>query len=160
MRGANMSNNNQGVSSALSNARRGSAQAQRCVLVVDDNSSILDMLGSALSLIGFQVVKAADGKQAYESFLNHSVDLVITDVQMPVMDGLALTERINRHSPHIPVVIVTGHGWLPDEDCDTQLSVFAVLNKPFRLDKLQHIALKAVDQRLERVGESFYESTH
>jgi DNA-binding NtrC family response regulator len=155
-----MKNKSQAISAAASNARRWSAQTQMCVLVVDDNESIRDMLGSALSLVGFKVVKAVNGMQAYEIFLSTPVDLVITDVQMPVMDGLALTHRINRDSPQTPVVIVTGHGWLNDESAGTPISVFAVLNKPFRLNKLQRIALKAVDRQPARQKDRFCKAAH
>jgi len=115
------------------------------------------MIGCALSLIGFNVVQAANGMQAYERLLKNSVDLVITDLQMPIMDGLALTQRVNCHSPRTPVVIVTGHGWLDEDEANSGLSVFAVVRKPFRLDKLQNVALQAVGARL---GEPVEETAH
>ena len=155
-----MKNNNQAIPAIISNTRRWSAQTQLCALVVDDNEPILDMFATALSMIGFKVIKAVDGMKAYEYFLNNPVDLVVTDVQMPVMDGLALTQRINCHSPQTPVVIVTGHGCINKDEKHTELSVFAVLHKPFRLNALQNIALKAVDQSPQRHSEIHYQAVN
>jgi DNA-binding NtrC family response regulator len=150
-----MCNKNQAFPDPASNVERWSAHSQMAVLVVDDDESIRNMVGCALAIIGFKVVKAANGMQAFECLLENPVDLVITDLQMPVMDGLALTHRVNRHCPQTPVVIVTGRGWLDENETHNELSVFAVLQKPFRLDKLQNVALQAVRTRLhEYVGET------
>lgn len=155
-----MNDNNQAIPAAVSNIGRWSGEAEMCALVVDDDESIREMVGSALSLVGFKVKKAANGMQAYESLLKNPVDLVITDLQMPVMDGLDLTQRINHHSPRTPVVIITGGGLLNGKENGGELSVFAVLRKPFRLDKIQHIALQAVNGRQDRYDKRICEATY
>jgi DNA-binding NtrC family response regulator len=155
-----MKNNSQAIPAATSNTRDWQTHTEMCALVVDDNESIADMFAAALRMIGFSVLKAGNGMQAYECFLSHPVDLVITDVQMPLMDGLTLTQRINCHSPQTPVVIVTGHGFAKKDQNPAELSIFAVLHKPFRLSALQHIALQAVEQSHRRQNEVHCQPTN
>jgi DNA-binding NtrC family response regulator len=79
------------------------------VLVVDDQMRPRRALATELEDAGFAVVQAADGAEAWESFLRHRPDLVITDMVMPRSDGLDLLGRIRAHS-EVPVVVFTAYG--------------------------------------------------
>jgi two-component system NtrC family response regulator len=81
---------------------------EKRILLVDDESIILETYSSLLSEKGFSVVTARSGKEALETFSRHSFDLVITDLAMPDGDGFKLLEEIKERSPHTPVIVFTG----------------------------------------------------
>ena len=110
-------------------------QSAASVLVVDDDEGLRRMFGVALKQIGCAVREAANGEQAYEMLLAGFFDLVVTDIQMPVMDGLALIEKIKENFPQMPIVVVTGQG--PGIIATGAYGPATVLQKPFPLSALQ-----------------------
>lgn len=86
---------------------RGSGE---CVLVVDDESSTREMIAATLETHGYQVLKAADGAQGLELFLNNQqrIGLILTDVAMPVMEGPPLIRRVRARQPRLPIVVLSG----------------------------------------------------
>lgn len=118
------------------------------VLIVDDEEEIIRRLGRILAKEGFDVVTAADGREALEVFKRESPGLVITDVAMPEINGIELLRRIKKLSPQTDVIVVTGHG-----DYDTAIQVLReealdYIKKPVDLDDL----LVAVGRYLEKAG--------
>jgi CheY-like chemotaxis protein len=109
----------------------------RRILVAEDNKSIQDVVSRILKFMGFEVALAGNGIEALSVFLDSSFDLVLTDLQMPNMDGWSLASRIKERSPNTPVVLMTG------ADRETVLKkvergpVDSVIFKPFRLEDLQ-----------------------
>ncbi len=93
------------------------------------------MFGVALKQLGLAVQEAANGQQAYEMLLADHFDLVVTDLQMPVMDGLVLIAKMKENFPQIPIVVVTGQ-W-PGMIATGAYGPTAVLQKPFPLSALQ-----------------------
>ncbi len=82
------------------------------ILLVDDDVTILDVLGLMLEQAGFQVVRAANGQQGLDAAMEARPDIIITDVLMPVMDGYLFYKEL-KASPtlrHIPVIILTARG--------------------------------------------------
>lgn len=80
------------------------------VLVVDDSTVERLRAGALLERRGIQVVQAANGREALEALTQSPPDLVVTDLQMPEMDGLELVERVRTTYPALPVVLMTAHG--------------------------------------------------
>jgi len=78
------------------------------ILVIDDEKNIRDCLSMVLSFMGFEVAAASSGNEGLNLFLKSSFDLVLTDLQMPDMDGWALAFNIKEESPDTPVVLMTG----------------------------------------------------
>ena len=109
------------------------------ILVVDDNESARSILVEALETEGFRVYAAADGKRAWELVRQtpFSYDLVLTDVMMPVMDGLELLSRIMSDSPWIKVILMTGHSDPELRVKAERMGAFTVLFKPFGLEQIQ-----------------------
>ena len=101
------------------------------ILIVDDDADILQLLSMRLTAAGFEV-ETADCAEAAVNRLDLSrPQLVITDMRMKEMDGMALFEHIHRTMPALPVIILTAHGTIPDAVAATQRGVFGYLTKPF-----------------------------
>ncbi|MEK6702185.1 MAG: sigma-54 dependent transcriptional regulator [Planctomycetota bacterium] len=80
------------------------------ILLVEDEQLLRESLAQLLGEEGYQVVQACDGKVAYDAALAESFDLVLTDIRMPVMDGLTLLKQLQQVIPQTPVVVITGFG--------------------------------------------------
>jgi len=103
----------------------------RRILVVDDDANLLRLLALRLEKEGFGVIEAASGEEALGKLAAEIPDLVITDMRMSGMDGMALFEAIQRRHSALPVIILTAHGNIPDAVDATRKGVFGYLTKPF-----------------------------
>lgn len=101
------------------------------ILLVDDDASLRTLIALRLEANGFEVV-AADSGEAALAHLSHSrPDAVLTDIQMPGMDGMALFRAIHARDPALPVIVLTAHGTIPDAVAATQQGLFGYLTKPY-----------------------------
>lgn len=106
------------------------------VLVVDDDRSLRGLLALFLNGVGFDVATAENGQAGLELFRRRPFDLIITDLQMPVMNGLELMAGIKRASQHTPVVLMTGLN--TPEVARFSRAAAAVLYKPFQFEELKN----------------------
>ena len=104
------------------------------VLVVDDQEEIRRIISRLISLLGYEVATAGNGREGLDLFCLIPFNLVITDLDMPEVDGLALANSIKERSPHTPVVMITGNGL----DAAQEASVDVVIHKPFNLADLEN----------------------
>jgi DNA-binding NtrC family response regulator len=82
------------------------------ILIVDDEEMIRDLCFHILTSEGYQVTVAANGTAALEELGRSDMDLLITDIKMPEMDGLELFERVKQRDQDIATIFITGHGTL------------------------------------------------
>jgi two-component system, NtrC family, response regulator GlrR len=101
------------------------------ILIVDDDADILKLLEMRLTASGYHVASAHSAQQALTLFNMQAPALVISDLRMPEMDGLALFEAIHALNPTVPFILLTAHGSIPDAVHATQQGVFSFLTKPF-----------------------------
>jgi len=108
------------------------------VLLVDDDASFLLSLSDGLSGYAdqFKVLTAANGKEAVEILQSQIIDLVITDLKMPVMDGFALLAHMSRDYPSVRVIVITAFGTTEIEQQVRELGTYQYLEKPLDLDEL------------------------
>jgi antitoxin Phd len=85
---------------------KGLSHSEKRILIVDDEPSLRDSYARLLSGAGFQVAEAESGKEALRQIAREPFDLVITDVRMPQMDGLALLRRLHTQRPKLPVIVM------------------------------------------------------
>lgn len=114
------------------------------LLLVDDDPSLLKLLGMRLRSEGYQVTTAGSGPEALRLLQKEKIELVISDLRMDEMDGLALFGEIQKRHTNLPVIILTAHGSIPDAVSATQQGVFSFLTKPVDKDALY----KAIDEAL------------
>ena len=105
-------------------------QAAR-ILVVDDDHDMLQLIVMRLKASGYEVSEADSGEAALLRFHEQRPQMVITDLRMGEMDGLALFDRLQAEAPSLPVIILTAHGTIPDAVAATRRGVFSFLTKPF-----------------------------
>ena len=106
--------------------------------------SLLKLLGMRLRSEGYQVTTASSGPEALRLLQKEKIELVISDLRMDEMDGLALFGEIQKRHTGLPVIILTAHGSIPDAVSATQQGVFSFLTKPVDKDALY----KAIDEAL------------
>jgi CheY-like chemotaxis protein len=106
------------------------------VLIVDDELVIRSLLSELLSEDGFSVATAEDGKRGLEYVNKGQVDLVISDVHMPIMTGPELVTRLRQIDPNLPVIVMNS---IPGRDISANIpgGATAFLNKPFDLQELR-----------------------
>jgi len=105
--------------------------AKYTILLVDDDPALLRLLSIRLTAAGYEITTADSGTQALAQLAVRYPHLVITDLRMDGMDGMALFDTIHRRHPTLPVIILTAHGSIPEAVAATQRGVFGFLTKPF-----------------------------
>ena len=116
-------------------------------LIVEDEPPILRKITSSLRAVSdaFDIEVAHDGQEAFEYLMNHPVDVVFTDIRMPIMDGLALSDKIRKLYPEICILIITGYYDYSYAKSAIQTGVFDYILKP-----LSSVEFRATIQRVEQ----------
>jgi len=145
---------NQGIHRTKECDETGCAKGHnRRIMVVDDDEGMRHILSMALSGMGYEAVAASSGTEALNLLLKSSFALVLTDLEMPGMDGWNLASRIRNRFPSIPVVLITGYAKKDVMERMKGSSVDDVIFKPFRLEDI----LKTAEKML---GAESSEKTH
>ncbi|WP_250002730.1 response regulator [Actinoplanes sp. M2I2] len=116
------------------------------VLIAEDDEDIALILSRLLKRSGYTVLHAPDGQRAFDLAIAHRPDLVLTDLGMPVMDGLELTRSIREHAElrDTPIVMLSGH-LHPGDGAPVRAGVCVVLLKPCPNDKLREVVNDLVE---------------
>ncbi|MGO1247935.1 MAG: sigma 54-interacting transcriptional regulator [Oceanisphaera sp.] len=125
------------------------------ILLVDDDVSLLKLLGLRLKSEGFAVVTAASGAEALAWLEQERPDVVLSDLRMDGMDGLALFDRIQRQHVGLPVVIMTAHGSITDAVSATRSGVFGFLTKPIDKEALRKTINEALAVSLPAMADDW-----
>ena len=115
------------------------------ILIVDDEEIFLLSLQNNLARLGYAVVSAANGRQALTLLKEQTVDLVITDLNMPEMDGMQLMLLIKEHQPSLPVVVFTAKGSIESAVDAIRLGAFDYLEKSFAPQDLDLVLRRALE---------------
>jgi len=118
------------------------------VLLVDDEADLLRLWRLRLESKDYQVAVAGCGEEALATFSAFKPDVVLTDLRMPGIDGLALFEAIRNLNKSVPVIIITAHGSIPEAVEATRQGVFSFLTKPIEGSAL----LEEVEKAIEMTG--------
>jgi DNA-binding NtrC family response regulator len=112
------------------------------ILIVDDDELILDSFSKLIRLKGYAVHRAVNGKKALEVIYKKKVDVIITDMKMPEMNGMELLKIVKKRYPDIDVIIITGYGDIDDAVETMKYGASDYILKPFSPDE---IILKIID---------------
>jgi CheY-like chemotaxis protein len=130
-----------------SGSSNGAQTLSKRILLADDNKVVQNLVSEFLEFLGYEVALAINGIEALAVFLTSTFDLVLTDLDMPAMDGLRLAGHIKARSPNTPVILMTG------AERETVLKkvekrpVDSVIFKPFMLEDLQSAVRGALASR-------------
>ena len=120
------------------------AIGKRRILIVDDEQFMVHTLAKILELMGYDVLSALGGQEAYDLVLAQPVDLVVSDLHMPDMNGLELLTSIKTHNPEIPVILITGYGVENARAVATAWKADGFLGKPFKITELKSVIEEAL----------------
>ncbi len=118
----------------------------KTILVVDDSSTVRKFVSVSLEMQGFQVSTAKDGMDALEQLPKKKFDLVITDLNMPNMDGFEFIRALRENTDFndLPVIILTSLADHTNREQGQKLGVLSYVVKPFSLEKIQYEVSKYV----------------
>ena len=120
------------------------------LLIVDDEIDFLKAIAERLSLKGFDVITASNGRQAIASAEKDLFDVAVVDFQMPGMDGTQVLKALKENHKHLEIIMLTGHATIDSAVESTKLGAFKYLEKPYSFDKLVEIIKEAYEARLKK----------
>lgn len=136
----------------------------RTILVIDDEQNLRWVLRRALEQTGYEVLTAEGGEQGLSQFARHRVDLVLLDLKLPRMDGLAVLRELRRRNAQVPILLLTAYASIPTAVEALKVGATDYLRKPFDLAAMlahveRHLAQQSEARppdeplRQERFGE-------
>lgn len=123
------------------------------ILVIDDEPQILNMLQKMLELEGYTVLTAADGKQGLRACEKNPIDLVITDVVMPEVEGLEVIMSLKKSYPTIKIIAISGGARIQPGDYLNMAEIFGAqrtFTKPFERQAMLDAVKELLDQKDDR----------
>ncbi len=114
------------------------------ILLAEDEDGVREFVSRVLTLNGHSVLEAHDGAQAVELMDKHHFDLLLTDIVMPVMDGISLALKVRDTRPAVPIILMTGYANESQRAHNLSVLIEELLSKPFNKDQL----MKAVNDAL------------
>ena len=115
----------------------------RVILIVDDDREFCHTLKDILEAEGFKILIAFNGDQAYQITKSKKVGLIISDVRMPVVNGIALLEMIRGKNPGMKIIIVTAYEEMKIYIEVMRLGAFCFLKKPLDIEALKQKVIEA-----------------
>ena len=121
--------------------------AEHTLLIVDDDALIRRSLGAVLRLEGYDVIEANGGGEALRALEQADPDLVVTDFNMPEIDGLQLLREIRARKPDVPVILVTGYGTVEHAVDAMRAGAYDYVSKPIIDDEMKMVIRRALEER-------------
>jgi len=122
-------------------------QRAKRVLVVDDEENARIGLSKILEQEGYRVDSVANGREALDFLQHQNVQVVISDLQMPEMNGMNFLRELNRHYPSTQVIMVTAHGGVESYLEAIHLGAYEYINKPIKLEELRIVMNKMLTEQ-------------
>ena len=119
----------------------------KCILVVDDEPVLCAVLQRMLTKLDYHVVSAHDGVEATKILSHMPVDLVITDLRMPRMDGWGLMQYVKKNMPRVPVILITGYHSMHTEARASDSSADGYISKPFSMSQIKALLESVLAER-------------
>ena len=126
------------------------------ILVVDDDELLLDAMSQMLFRLGYSVTVANNGEKGLSLFLRRQCDIVLTDFDMPGLDGISLAFRIKEMAPDTLVILMTGHDRESIMGYIKHSAVDLALFKPFELLTLEKVLQQSQTRREQKLRSSSY----
>jgi DNA-binding NtrC family response regulator len=128
------------------------SKKQKRILLVDDEENARMALSRLLSREGYIVDTVSNGFEALSHLREHDVNLIVTDINMPEMDGLSFLREANSSFPGINVIMITAYGGVESYIEAINLGAFEYINKPVRIEELKSIINRIFEMPERREG--------
>lgn len=119
--------------------------SEKVILCVDDEVDILELFRDEFLELGFKVLEASNGVEAFEVFKSNKIDCVVSDIRMPGGDGVSFVRNVKDEGSEVPIFLVTGFSDYSAEDL-SGLGVNAVIFKPFDLEEVVEMVKNTVSK--------------
>jgi two-component system OmpR family response regulator len=116
------------------------------ILLVDDEVAFANNIAKLISKRGYEVMTVYNGESAIKAVEESEFDVIVLDLKMPGLDGMATLKQIKKRQPQVEVIILTGHGSMDSGIDGIQLGAFDFIMKPVRFDDL-HESIRQAFQR-------------
>ncbi len=136
-----------GAGSAANGNRAAMPRTTERILVIDDETNIRSTLAEFMALSGYEVDTAPSGAAGMDLLGSRTFDLVLLDLRMPGMDGIAVTEWIRETHPDVPVIVMTGHATVESTIKALRLGAYDYVQKPFTLDEMERTIGNCLERR-------------
>ncbi|MGC1560811.1 MAG: response regulator [Bradyrhizobium sp.] len=125
------------------------------LLIVDDEDAMRTLVARAIAMDGHEIVTAADGAEALEILSNgqNAFDLLLTDIQMPVMDGIALALTVARDLPDLTILLMTGFADQRERASGLNAIAHDIITKPFSVADIRSAVADALAARKAGTGQ-------
>jgi len=117
--------------------------SEKVILCVDDEVDILELFRDEFIDLGFKVLEASNGIDAFKLFKENDIDCIVSDIRMPGGDGVSLVKNVKDEGSNVPIFLVTGFSDYSKEDL-ASLGINAVIFKPFDLDEVVQVITKTI----------------
>ncbi len=114
------------------------------VLLAEDEDTVREFVSRVLTMHGYAVLEAKDGAEAVELMNQHHFDLLLTDIVMPIMDGITLALKVRATRPNVPIILMTGYANESQRAHNLSVLIEELLSKPFNKDQLMAAVNKAL----------------
>lgn len=117
------------------------------ILIAEDDMAVREFVSRALSNSGHDVTAASDGVEALEALAGNEFDLLLSDIVMPEMDGIALALKVSKDWPTLPILLMTGYAAERQRAHNLDSLIHDVIPKPFTLQQICDAAEKVLEDR-------------
>lgn len=114
------------------------------ILITEDEDSLRSFVARALRMDGHETHEAADGEQGFEKLQQHDFDLLLSDIRMPIMDGIELAHRASAQFPRLRILLMTGYAEQRERTDDLLEKIVDVVSKPFALPDIRKAVARAL----------------
>ncbi|ABB32897.1 response regulator [Geobacter hydrogenophilus] len=125
-------------------------QAKKRILVVDDEENARIGLSKLLEREGFEVESVSNGYEALNYLNQRQVNVIVTDINMPEMNGITFLKELNKNFPASNVIMITAYGGVESYIEAMNLGAFEYINKPIKIDELKSILKKIFKEKEHR----------
>ncbi len=130
---------------------------KQTIMIVDDDLNVLEVLDARLTSNGYKVIRADSAEEAMNLLKSNNIDLLISDMKMPGMDGMDLFHEVRNHAPDLPVIFLTAFGSIPDAVKAVKAGAVDYLAKPFEGQELLKKLRQVLDGKNKPTADSISE---
>lgn len=117
------------------------------ILIAEDDTAVREFVARALSNAGHDVTPVSDGLQALENLEKSEFDLLLSDIVMPELDGIALALKVSKEWPDLPILLMTGYAAERQRAHNLDALIHDVISKPFTLQQICDAAERVLESR-------------